>query len=75
MICKHCSSTALVKNVYVQGKQRYECKGCGKTYRECDLREKYSNDKKLKVVCMYLEVVCIMSIERLEEVPNPLIIQ
>ena len=40
--CKHCQSAKIVKNGYVQGKQCYKCKNCGKTYRKGDLREKYS---------------------------------
>ncbi|MGX6960725.1 MAG: hypothetical protein ACIPMY_05925 [Rickettsia endosymbiont of Pentastiridius leporinus] len=73
--CKNCGEGERVKNGYVQGKQRYKCKGCGKSYREGDLREKYSLEKKLKVIKWYLEGVGIMSIERMEGVPNPLIIK
>ena len=73
--CKHCGSENRIKRGYVQGKQRYKCKDCGKTYREGDLREKYNSDKKLKVILMYLEGVGIRSIERLENVPNSLIIK
>lgn len=74
-LCKHCGSNLRVKNGYVQGKQRYKCKECGKTYREGDLREKYSNEQKLRVIKWYLEGAGIMSIERMEKVPNPLIIK
>jgi transposase-like protein len=73
--CKHCGSESRVNNGYVHGKQRYKCKNCGKTYREGDLREKYSTEKKIRVVSMYLEGMGIMSIERLEKVSNPLIIK
>ena len=73
--CKHCGGEGRVKNGYVQGKQRYKCKDCSKTYREGDLREKYTNDQRLRVVQMYLEGIGIMSIERLEQIPNPLIIK
>ena len=73
--CKHCGSERKVSNGYVYGKARYKCKDCGKTYREGDLREKYTLEKKIKVVTMYLEGIGIMSIERLEGVPNPLIIK
>lgn len=73
--CKHCGGTERVKNGFVQGKQRYECLGCGKTYREGDLREKYSLETKLRVIKWYLEGAGIMSIERMEKVPNPLIIK
>lgn len=72
--CKHCGSDDLVKNGLVKGKQRYECKACSKTTRIGDERVKYSLEKKIKVIKMYLEGVGIMSIERLEGVPNPLII-
>ena len=64
-----------IKNGYVKGKQRYKCKNCSKTYREGDEREKYTNEQRLKVLKWYLEGAGIMSIERMEGVPNPLIIQ
>lgn len=73
--CKHCGSDKRVKNGYVHGKQRWKCKGCGKTYREGDLRERYSNEKRLRCIKWYLEGAGIMSIERMEGVPNPLIIK
>ena len=74
-ICKYCGSSEKVKNGYVGGKQRYKCKGCGKSYRDGDLREKYTNEQRLRVIKWYLEGVGIMSIERMEKVPNPLIIK
>ena len=73
--CKDCGRGNGVKNGYVEGKQRYKCKDCNKTYRTGDLRERYDSDKKLKVLLMYLEGVGIRTIERLENVPNPLIIK
>lgn len=75
ILCKHCGSARRVNNGVVHGKQRYKCKDCGKTYREGDLREKYTNEKRLRVVKWYLEGAGIMSIERMENVPNPLIIK
>lgn len=73
--CKHCGNDGKVKNGRPNGKQRYKCKECGRNYVSGDSREKYSVDKKLKVVCMYLEGIGIRSIERLEGMPNPLIIK
>ncbi len=73
--CKHCGSNKRVNNGHVRGKQRYKCKDCGKTYREGDLREKYTNEQRLRVLKWYLEGVGIMSIERMEGVSNPLIIK
>jgi len=75
LLCKHCGSDQNVRNGYVGGKQRYKCKSCGKNYRVGDLREKYTLDKKMKVLSMYLEGVGIRSIERLEKVPNTLVIK
>jgi transposase-like protein len=75
MECRHCESANLVKSGIVQCKQRYKCKDCGKTTRENDARVKYPPDKKLRVLKMYLENMGIRSIERLEGVPNPLIIR
>jgi len=73
--CKYCLSKKLVKNGIVHGKQRYLCKDCKRTFRIGDAREKYSRETKIKVVKMYLEGIGIRAIERLEGVPNPLIIQ
>ena len=73
--CKHCGWNHSVKNGMVQGKQRYLCKQCGKTFREGDDRERYTNEQRLRVIKWYLEGAGIMSIERMEGVPNPLIIK
>jgi transposase-like protein len=59
----------------VHGKQRYKCKDCEKTTRRDDGRVKYSPGKKLRVLKMFLENAGIRSIERVEGVPNPLIIR
>lgn len=75
ILCKHCGKDNAVKNGHVRGKQRYECKACGKTFRVGDLREKYTNEKRLRVIKWYLEGAGIMSIERMEKVSNPLIIK
>ena len=69
MVCKHCGYDKYVKNGIVGGKQRYECKNCAKTFREGDLREVYTDEKRLRVVKWYLEGAGIMSIERMEGVP------
>ena len=57
-----------------KSKQRYECKVCSKAIHIENERVKYSLEKKIKVIKIYLEDVGIMSIERLEGIPNPLII-
>ena len=75
MNCRHCGSSSVVKFGIVANKQRYKCKDCGKSSRENDRRIKYSPQKKLKVLKMYLDNVGIRSIERLEGVSNPLIIR
>lgn len=73
--CKHCHGNKLVKNGIIKGKQRYKCKLCGKQSRDGDKRIKHSADKRIKVIRSYLEGVGIRSIERLENVCNPLIIK
>ena len=72
--CKKCTSSNLRKNGFLNGKQRFHCKDCGYNSRDGDNRIKYSIDKRMKVLRLYLEGVGIMSIERLEGVPNLLII-
>jgi transposase-like protein len=58
------------------GNQRYYCKDCKKTFREMkDRRIKYSDEKRIKVMKMYLEGIGIRSIERLEGISNVLILK
>ncbi|WP_339040208.1 hypothetical protein [Candidatus Lariskella endosymbiont of Hedychridium roseum] len=73
--CKHCGSIGSTKNGYIKGRQRYKCLECKKSYKSGDMRVKYSLNKKMKVVSMYLEGVGIRSIERLEKVSSSLIIK
>ena len=74
-LCKGCGGSQLVKNGRnSKGKQRYRCKLCLRTFCEGDDRLKHTMDKRLRVIQMYLEGVGIRSIERLENVSNPLII-
>lgn len=61
-------------NGVVAGKQRYQCKDCKRTCRFGDKRVVHSHEKRMKVIKCYLEGVGIRSIERLENVHNPLII-
>ena len=75
ILCKHCGSDKHVNNGIVHGKQRYKCKDCARTYREGDLREKYTAEQRIRVIKWYLEGAGIMSIERMEGVANPLIIK
>ena len=73
-ICKHCGSASLVKNGYVQGKQRYLCKDCNKTFREGDNRERYSAEQKIRVIKLYTEGMGLRAIERLEGISVALLI-
>ena len=75
MKCKHCGGRRAVKNGFVQEKQRYLCKDCNRTFRLGDDRERYTTEQRLRVLRLYLEGMGIMGIERVEGVPNPLIIQ
>ena len=73
--CRHCGSEELREDGVVKGKQHYKCKQCKCTIRENDKRYKYSLIKRLKVLKEYLEGLGIMALERLEGVPNQLIIK
>ena len=70
--CRHCGSEVLRKDGVIKGKQRYKCK---RTTKENDQRYKYSLSKRLKVLKGYLEGLGIMALDRLEGVPNALIIK
>ena len=73
--CKFCGKSHYKKYGFLGNKQKYKCKECGKVFVIGDNREKYSYDKKLKVIRMYLEGVGIRSIERLEHISTPLILK
>ena len=73
--CKNCRSEDLTKNgLSPDGCQKYKCKSCGGTYRVGDSRLKYSMEKRIRVIKMYLEGLGITSISRLENISGPLII-
>ena len=73
--CKGCGSKELVKNgISAEGSQKYKCKTCGSTYRSGDRRLKYSMEKRLRVLKMYIEGIGIRSIERVEEIPASLVL-
>lgn len=74
--CKYCNSNRVNKMGILLGNQRYYCKDCKKTFREMkDRRIKYSDEKRIKVMKMYLEGIGIRSIERLEGISNVLILK
>ena len=56
--CKHCNNNS--KNGIVRDKQRYKCKDCNRTFREGDLRERYDNEKRLRVIKWYRESARIL---------------
>jgi len=68
--CKNCASVNSVKNGFVEGVQRYKCKGCGYNYIQGDKRQKYTSSDRLKVLKLYLENCGIRTIERLTGVRN-----
>ena len=75
MKCKHCSSKNYVNfGKTNNGKQRYKCNDCGRSFREGDDREKYSQEKKLRAIKYYLRGTGIRAIAEVEEVSPPLVL-
>lgn len=72
--CKHCGSERTVKNGFVKEKQRYLCQECMKTFRIGDERERYSLEQKIKAMKLYTEGMGLRAIERVENVPAPLLV-
>lgn len=74
--CKYCNSNRINKMGTIYGKKRFLCRDCKRTFREGkDNRIKYSNKKRMKAIKMVLEGIGIRSIERLENIPNTLILR
>ena len=72
--CKHCGSDTVVRNGFVQGKQRYLCKHCGRTGRDGDKRVKHDMDTKMQALRWYLDGVGIRSIARNMNVSAPMVV-
>ena len=63
MNCKHCGSENYVKfGNTTNGKQRYKCKDCERSFREGDDREKHCIEKKHRAIGYYLRGTGIRSI-------------
>jgi len=75
LTCKHCGSEKVIKDGIVYNKQRYKCKSCGRTFREGDERLKYSLEQKVRALKLYKEGMGLRSIERIEGISTPLLIQ
>jgi len=73
-LCKYCGSANVVKNGYVQGKQRYLCRDCERTSRYGDGREKYSVAQRIRAVKLYTEGMGLRGIERVEGVSASLLV-
>ena len=72
-VCKYCGSDRLVKNGFIQGLQRYKCRGCGRNPRAGDRRERYDNRTRALAVSMYLNNCGFRSIGRVLDVPFQLV--
>ena len=60
---KHCGSENYVKfGLTANGKQRYQCKDCEKSFREGDEREKHSIKQKHSAIGYYLRGTGIRTI-------------
>ena len=77
-VCKFCGSNKVNKRGRQQynNKQRYICRDCKKIWTEGkDERIRYSDEKRERVIKLYLENMGIRSIERIEGVPDTLILK
>ena len=74
--CKYCNGNRINKFGKQNNKQRYICRDCKRIWTEGkDNRIKYSNDKRIRVIKMYLEGVGIRSIERRMKVTDTTILR
>ena len=54
--CQHCESDKLVKNGHApNGKQKYRCKGCGRSGRENAVTKGYAEKRKEEILKAYQE--------------------
>jgi len=62
--CKFCGSKHLVKNGFMNGKQRYRCRDCNKNPIIGDKRIKHSLQKRKLALTMYINNMGIRAIAR-----------
>ncbi len=67
--CKYCSSKSYVKNGFVQGKQRYKCRQCSRTFTDTPPRGK-PYTVKVFALLLYLSGVSQLRIARLLNVSD-----
>ena len=63
--CTHCQSADVVRNGQTRnGKQRYRCHGCSRTFRENTQRNGYSEEDKARILRAYEERSSLRGLER-----------
>ena len=55
--CYHCGSTDLIRFGHQNDRQRYRCKGCGKTSRENKGSSAYDPARKAEILAAYQKVL------------------
>ena len=69
MLCKRCDSPLVVKNGFMNSKQRYKCKACSNNFTSGDARNKYDNKTRNLAVRMYLNNCGFRRISHILNIP------
>lgn len=63
--CHHCGNEKLVKNGHApNGKQKYQCKNCGKASRDKPVAKGYSDERKEEILGAYQERSSLRGLSR-----------
>ena len=66
MLCSHCGSDSYRKDGSTSnGKQKYRCKGCGRTFRENPGTNAYSEERKEEILRAYHERTSLRGLTRI----------
>ena len=68
--CQRCATERTVKNGFVQGRQRFKCKGCGFQFTLPGRRGRPPTEKALAVL-LYLHGMSLAAIARMLRVSSP----
>ena len=63
--CYHCTSTDLIRFGFQNGRQRYRCRGCGKTSRENKGSNAYDETVKAQILAAYHERGSLRAMKRI----------
>ena len=65
LFCPYCDSDQVIRHGTAQGKQRYRCRACMRTFRENPGSRAYSAERKREILAAYHERTSLRGLRRI----------